>query len=67
MLPNLGYGELLVILILALLLFGAKRIPELAKSLGRSINAFKAGLKEGAKEDDPVVPPPAKRPEDKKP
>lgn len=46
MLPNIGYGELLIILIVALLLFGGKRIPEVARSLGRAINAFKAGLKE---------------------
>ena len=46
MLPNIGYGELLVILIVALLLFGGKQIPEVARSLGRALNAFKAGLKE---------------------
>ena len=51
MLPNIGYGELLIILAIALLLFGAKRIPDLAKSLGQSINAFKAGLREGSPED----------------
>ena len=47
MLPNIGYGELLIILVVALLLFGANRIPEVAKSLGRSLNAIKSGLKEG--------------------
>ncbi len=46
MLPNIGYGELVIILIIALLIFGANRIPEVAKSLGRSLNAFKAGLRE---------------------
>lgn len=51
MLPNIGYGELLVILVVALLLFGANRIPEVARSLGRSVNAFKSGLKEGLDED----------------
>lgn len=50
MLPNLGYGELLVILALALLLFGAKQIPEIARSFGRAINTFKGGLKEGMDE-----------------
>jgi sec-independent protein translocase protein TatA len=62
MFPNLGYGELLIILVIALLLFGAKQIPEVARSLGRSINAFKGGLKEGfeegPKKDDPAPPPP---------
>jgi sec-independent protein translocase protein TatA len=45
MLPNLGFGELLLILLVALLLFGAKRLPELAKSIGSSVNSFKQGLK----------------------
>ncbi|TBR23999.1 twin-arginine translocase TatA/TatE family subunit [bacterium] len=51
MLPNVGYGELLIILVVALLLFGANRIPEVARSLGRSINAFKSGLKEGLEDE----------------
>lgn len=46
MLPNIGYGELLIILIVALLLFGAKQIPEIARSCGRAINAFKSGMRE---------------------
>ncbi|MBI5594608.1 MAG: twin-arginine translocase TatA/TatE family subunit [Elusimicrobia bacterium] len=47
MLPNIGTGEMLLIGAVALLLFGAGRIPEVARSLGRSLNAFKSGLKEG--------------------
>lgn len=53
MLPNVGYGELLVILLVALLLFGANRIPEVARSLGRSVNAFKSGLKDGLEDKKP--------------
>lgn len=52
MLPNIGYGELLIIMVVALLLFGADRIPDVAKSLGRSVNAFKQGLKEGLGDKD---------------
>lgn len=39
--------ELIVILVVALLLFGAKRLPEIGKSLGRAISSFKQGVKEG--------------------
>ena len=52
MLPNVGMGELLVILVIVLLLFGSKRVPEVAKSLGRSIKAFKDGMKEAVDEND---------------
>ncbi|MFA5140446.1 MAG: twin-arginine translocase TatA/TatE family subunit [Elusimicrobiota bacterium] len=48
MLPNLGIGEILLILVAALLLFGAKRLPELGRSVGRTVNAFKNGLRENA-------------------
>ncbi len=50
MLPNVGMGELIVILAIVLLLFGAKRVPEVAKSLGRAIKGFKEGLQEGLEE-----------------
>lgn len=45
-LQNLGMGELLVILLIALLLFGAARLPEIARSLGKAIHEFKKGIKE---------------------
>lgn len=54
MLPNLGWGELLLILLVVLLLFGPKRLPEIGKALGRSIGAFKEGLKEGQQESKAV-------------
>ena len=41
----LGFREILIILVIILVLFGAKRIPELARSLGRGITEFKGGLK----------------------
>lgn len=46
MLPNLGTGELLILLALGLLVFGAQKIPEIARSFGKSLNAFKAGMKD---------------------
>lgn len=61
--PNLGYMELLVIGAVALLLFGAKKIPEVAKAIGQSVNAFKNGLKEGAVEEkSPAAVEPPKTP-----
>ena len=47
---GLGTPELLVIAIVIFLLFGATRLPQLAKSLGQSKRAFKEGLDEGEKE-----------------
>jgi len=43
---NIGFEELLVILVVILLLFGAKKLPELARSLGRSVSEFKKGRDE---------------------
>jgi sec-independent protein translocase protein TatA len=43
---NLGGGEIIVILVLILILFGAKRIPELAKGLGTGIKEFKKATRE---------------------
>ena len=41
-----GLPELLIILVIVFFLFGAKRLPELARGLGRSITNFKSGLNE---------------------
>lgn len=43
---NLGWPEILLILGLALLLFGSTKLPKLARSMGRSVGEFKAGLKD---------------------
>ena len=41
---NFGMTEILIILAIILILFGARRIPELAKGLGQSIKQFKKGM-----------------------
>uniref|UniRef100_A0A7C4TFJ7 Sec-independent protein translocase protein TatA n=1 Tax=candidate division WOR-3 bacterium TaxID=2052148 RepID=A0A7C4TFJ7_UNCW3 len=43
---NLGWQEILLILLIILLLFGARKIPELARSLGKGVSEFKKGLHE---------------------
>jgi len=47
---NIGGAELLWIILLIALLFGAKRIPEVARSLGRSLGEFKKGKAEAERE-----------------
>ena len=47
---NLGTGELVLIFLMILLLFGAKRLPDLAKGLGKGIKEFKGAVEMGKKE-----------------
>ncbi len=49
-LGNLGTGEIIIIAIIVLLLFGGKKIPELMKGLGKGVRNFKDGVK-GIEED----------------
>ena len=48
---GLGYQELLIVLVIVLVLFGANRLPELARSLGSSVKEFKKGVNEVKAED----------------
>ena len=50
---NIGVPELIIIVVLILLLFGAKRIPELMKSMGKGVRSFKEGMNEIEKDLDP--------------
>lgn len=47
----LGFGEWWPILIIVVLLFGARKLPDLARSLGSSVNEFKKGMNEGPKDE----------------
>lgn len=42
--PNIGPMEILVLLVIALIVFGPKRLPELGRSLGRGINEFRGSV-----------------------
>ena len=44
---DIGWPELLLILIVGMVLFGPTKIEEVARSLGKSITAFKSGLRDG--------------------
>ena len=57
---TLGMPELLVILGVAVLLFGGKKIPELAKGLGQGIRNFKTALKGEPEKPEAAVPEAAK-------
>ncbi len=58
---NLGGGEIILILALVLILFGAKKLPELAKGLGTGIKEFKKATREVTEEVSSAMdePPPA--------
>jgi len=43
--PNIGFQELLIILLIAVILFGGRKIPEIGKGLGEGIKQFKNALK----------------------
>ncbi len=51
---NLGPREIVILLVVVLVLFGAKRLPDSARSLGRSMRIFKSEMKE-MKADDTVI------------
>ena len=66
---NIGFREILIILLIVLILFGARRIPEVMKAFGKGIREFKKSVKEiesqvggdeeSKKENDKPGPPPA--------
>ena len=51
---NLGPREIVILLVVVLVLFGAKRLPDSARSLGRSMRIFRSEMKE-MKADDSII------------
>jgi sec-independent protein translocase protein TatA len=56
--PNVGPLEVIIVLIIALVIFGPKRLPELGKSVGKGIREFRSSVSGSADDDDEDDPPP---------
>ena len=57
MLGNLGFTEIAILVLILVLFFGAKRIPEIGSSIGKGIKEFKKGLKDADSNDPPPSAP----------
>jgi sec-independent protein translocase protein TatA len=57
--PGLGPTELILIILVLVLLFGAKKLPEIARGSGRALRIFKAETKGLLSDDDEPLPPPS--------
>ncbi|KAB7704923.1 twin-arginine translocase TatA/TatE family subunit [Bacillus aerolatus] len=53
---NLGFGEVAIILIVALLLFGPSKLPQLGKAAGQTLHEFKRGMKGVMEEEEEKKP-----------
>lgn len=65
-LQNLGVGEIIIIALVILLLFGGKKIPELMKGIGKGVKSFKQGMDEAESEITKSLEDKPKSPEEKK-
>jgi sec-independent protein translocase protein TatA len=60
---DIGFREILLILVIILILFGAKRIPEMMKAMGQGVKEFKKAAKDiGTPEEEPTPAPKAPTP-----
>jgi sec-independent protein translocase protein TatA len=57
-LADLSIWHILILVVIIMLLFGSKRIPEIGRSIGKGINEFKAGLREVSSSSSEELPPP---------
>ena len=53
-LQNIGTGEIIIVALVVLLLFGGKKIPELMRGLGKGVQSFKGGMNDVRKELDDI-------------
>ena len=53
--PNIGLPEIIIVLVIALIIFGPKRLPELGNSLGRGIKEFRGSVSGSDKDDEDSV------------
>ena len=51
---NIGTGEIIIVALVVLLLFGGKKIPELMRGLGKGVKSFKEGMNDVRKEIDDI-------------
>lgn len=56
MIPNIGPMELIIVLVVAVVILGPKRLPEMGSSLGRGLRNFRKGIGGGDSGDDPETP-----------
>jgi sec-independent protein translocase protein TatA len=49
---NIGLGEILILVLVVLILFGPNKLPELGKSMGKALGEFRKGIKEGMEDKD---------------
>lgn len=59
--PNIGPAEIIVVLVIALLVLGPKRLPEMGKSVGKGMREFKNALTTDSSDDDDDETPAKKR------
>jgi sec-independent protein translocase protein TatA len=58
---NLGFGEIVLILVVVLLVFGAKKLPELGRAMGLGLKEFKKAVKEVDTEEEKTEKPKRKK------
>jgi sec-independent protein translocase protein TatA len=49
---NIGLGEILILVLVVLILFGPNKLPELGKSLGKAVGEFRRGIRDGLDDKD---------------